>query len=108
MPIVLDLSHLKFTTLASPDGKTHTLTPEENAAVLEIRDRIAHEYSAKLQAVNHSFAVDLPIDKARVIQEHITLLRDDLVGIANELVSKLIHAEIALYFRDNPPKNAAE
>ena len=108
MPIVLDLSHLKFTTLARPDGSIHVLTPEENQVMVEINERLSSEYSAKLQAVNHSFTVDLPPDKAKVIQEHITLLRDDLVGIASELVAKLIQAEISLYFRDNPPKNTAE
>ncbi|MSN27445.1 MAG: hypothetical protein GJV46_16495 [Geobacter sp.] len=99
---VIDFSEQKRKMLEKTQCEMHGLTPEENAAIIEIQERITEKYLSKLQPIDHTFSFESTPEQAEIIKTNFFNLRDGMTKVVVELMCDLIQSEIFLYFKENP------
>ena len=99
---VIDFSEQKRKILEKSSYCIHDFTPEENAAIEEIQERITEKYLLKLQSIDHTFSFQSTPEQAEIIKTNFLNLRDGMTNVITELMCELIRAEIFLYFKNDP------
>lgn len=99
---VIDFSEQKRKILEKAQCEMHGLTPEENAAIIEIQERITEKYLSRLQPIDKPFYFfEGTPEQAEIIKTNFSKLRDEAAKIIIELMCDLIQSEILLYFKEN-------
>ena len=99
---VMNFSEQKRKILEKTQNYIHDLTPEENAAITEIQERIIEKYLLRLQSIDHTFSFESTPEQAEIIKTNFFNLRDGMTTVITELMCDLIRAEIFLYFKNDP------